>query len=165
MSKTVQVVRYWSPKVRKLVAAYNEAKEIQDESLRTIRIRFYAKFDTQYPKWLNVIKRLAHLDCLLGLTICKSSLGEGPVCRPTFVSGDGVFDVVDLRHPCIVNASGKTFIPNDTLLGGGDGNIILLTGPNMGGKSTLLRQTCLAVIMAQSKSFNLIVSWMLCSRE
>jgi DNA mismatch repair ATPase MutS len=78
-----------------------------------------------------VIKRLAHLDCLLGLTVCKSSLGDGPVCRPTFVQDGGetgVFDVVGLRHPCIVSQGGKSFIPNDTLLGGGDGNIILLTG-------------------------------------
>lgn len=83
-----------------------------------------------------MIKRLAHLDCLIGLNICKDSLGEGPVCRPTFTNpgsnGQGVFDVTGLRHPCIVSqAASKTFIPNDTLLGGDDSNIILLTGPNM----------------------------------
>jgi DNA mismatch repair protein MSH6 len=41
------------------------------------------------------------------------------------------------------------YIPNDTMLGGSDAQLILLTGPNMGGKSTLLRQTCIAIIMAQ----------------
>ncbi|CAG8856861.1 22827_t:CDS:2, partial [Gigaspora margarita] len=41
------------------------------------------------------------------------------------------------------------FIPNDTFLGGDQPNMILLTGPNMGGKSTLLRQNCVAIIMAQ----------------
>ncbi|ORY49140.1 hypothetical protein BCR33DRAFT_753229 [Rhizoclosmatium globosum] len=60
------------------------------------------------------------------------------------------FDEHYLRHPCIHTESGKEFIPNDTVLGGeGGSTMILLTGPNMGGKSTLLRQTCIAVIMAQ----------------
>lgn len=46
------------------------------------------------------------------------------------------------------------FIPNDTTLGGDDdATMILLTGPNMGGKSTLLRQTCIAVIMSQIGSY------------
>lgn len=41
------------------------------------------------------------------------------------------------------------YIPNDTQLGGGQPRAAVLTGPNMGGKSTLLRQTCVAVLMAQ----------------
>lgn len=45
--------------------------------------------------------------------------------------------------------SDNEFIPNDTRLGGNEANIILLTGANMGGKSTILRQTCVAVILAQ----------------
>lgn len=59
------------------------------------------------------------------------------------------FDVKDLRHPCIQDGQVSDFIPNDTALGVDDCTMILLTGPNMGGKSTLLRQTCIAVIMAQ----------------
>lgn len=67
--------------------------------------------------------------------------------------------MTELRHPCITTDRLASFIPNDVRLGmvgeqqeGGnkaDERIVLLTGPNMGGKSTLLRQTCLAIIMAQ----------------
>jgi DNA mismatch repair protein MSH6 len=57
---------------------------------------------------------------------------------------------VGLRHPCVAAlASGRSFVPNDTALGGEkDAPFLLLTGPNMGGKSTLLRQVCLAALMA-----------------
>ena len=54
-----------------------------------------------------------------------------------------------MRHPCFA----RDYIPNDTQLGGDKAAVMLLTGPNMGGKSTLLRQTCLAVIMAQVGCF------------
>ena len=53
-------------------------------------------------------------------------------------------------HPCVTLTSKKNFIPNDTHLDAGDNQqLLLVTGPNMGGKSTLLRQTALAVVLAQ----------------
>ena len=60
-----------------------------------------------------------------------------------------------MRHPCAaaqMHQLNKTFIPNDTILSSEE-SLILLTGPNMGGKSTLLRQTCIAVILAQIGSY------------
>lgn len=62
------------------------------------------------------------------------------------------FTAKSLGHPVLRSDSlGKgTFVPNDITIGGSDhACFILLTGPNMGGKSTLLRQVCLAVILAQ----------------
>ena len=57
-------------------------------------------------------------------------------------------------HPCVMLNSKKSFIPNDTFLESGGGEqLLLVTGPNMGGKSTLLRQTALAVIIAQIGCF------------
>jgi len=60
-----------------------------------------------------------------------------------------------MRHPCVQSVMGdsssKKFIPNDLALG--QPHTLLITGPNMGGKSTLLRQTCLAAIMAQIGCF------------
>ena len=58
-------------------------------------------------------------------------------------------------HPCVKLGNGKSFIPNDTIIKPGPNGhaVLLVTGPNMGGKSTILRQTCLAVILAQIGCF------------
>lgn len=81
--------------------------------------------------------------------------------RPTFLEYEGeyqnssVLDIKLLRHPCVtLNSSSKAFVPNNTYIAPNDDHTVLLvTGPNMGGKSTLLRQTCIAVIMAQIGCF------------
>ena len=62
------------------------------------------------------------------------------------------FRASQLRHPAgLCGGAGGAFVPNDVTLGGGGGapRLLLLTGPNMGGKSTLLRQVCLATVLAQ----------------
>ena len=59
----------------------------------------------------------------------------------------------ELRHPCFVSTGASDFIPNDINLGGDHANITLLTGANAAGKSTVLRMTCVAVIMAQIGCF------------
>ncbi|GMF62800.1 unnamed protein product [[Candida] boidinii] len=81
------------------------------------------------------------------------------MCRPEFVeeSESSFIDFKELRHPCFIpgGVSGtKDFIPNDVSLGVEDKNhVALLTGANAAGKSTLLRMTCVAVIMAQIGCF------------
>ena len=77
------------------------------------------------------------------------------MCRPEiYPANDKVFmEVRDMRHPCICMQK-SNFVPNDILIGdveqsGQNKNVILLTGPNMGGKSTILRQACIAAVLAQ----------------
>lgn len=73
---------------------------------------------------------------------------DQPKCRPEFVESDEAFiDFADLRHPSMCLRS--DFISNDVQLGGVQPRTILLTGPNMAGKSTLLRMTAAGVILAQ----------------
>jgi len=71
--------------------------------------------------------------------------------RPQLTEGDGIY-IKQGRHPTVEFQS-RPFIPNDLYIDTGDNQLILLTGPNMGGKSTYLRQTALIVILAQMGSF------------
>ncbi|TPX35274.1 polyribonucleotide nucleotidyltransferase [Synchytrium microbalum] len=149
MSKTKDVNRYYSPEIKKLVKEMTEAKETREAAIREVKSRMYSKFNENYADWMKVVNSLAEIDCLMSLANCRSALGE-PSCRPQYVEdGPSVFRVHELRHPCVVPGFGSDFIPNDTKLGGDEPTMILLTGPNMGGKSTLLRQSCIAAIMSQ----------------
>ena len=148
MSATKQVKRYYFPELKALVRKLQEAQERHSQIVREVTGRFYARFDEHYEIWLAAVRIIAQLDCLISLAKASSSLGQ-PSCRPDFVDdGRSVLDLVDLRHPCLLSNVGD-FIPNDVVLGGDTSNITLLTGANAAGKSTVLRMTCVAVIMAQ----------------
>ena len=96
-------------------------------------------------------RALASLDCLGAL----AELAErGHYCRPEILS-EPMLEIRGGRHPVVeaLLPAGGDFIPNDLLLDPACEQIHLLTGPNMGGKSTFLRQTALIVILAQMGSF------------
>lgn len=98
----------------------------------------------------------AEIDVLISVSIA-SNYYEGPTCRPTITEASWsdtntpYLSAKSLGHPLLQSDTlGKgSFVHNDVNIGGGHSSFILLTGPNMGGKSTLLRQICLAVILAQ----------------
>jgi DNA mismatch repair protein MutS len=94
---------------------------------------------------------VARLDCLQ--SFASVSVENGYV-RP-LLNESRVLDIKDGRHPVIERQlpSGESYIPNDLLLDTEDQQIIILTGPNMSGKSALLRQTALIVLMAQTGCF------------
>ncbi|KAG0243739.1 DNA mismatch repair protein msh6 [Mortierella sp. GBA43] len=149
MSGTNSVSRYYNPDLEALVARLQEAREIKNTIMKDLQSRLYSKFDENYKDWLKAVKVIAEIDCLGSLSKSSSALGF-PSCRPEFVQSEkSVLELKSLRHPCVIPGISSDFIPNDTVLGGQEPNLILLTGPNMGGKSTLLRQTCVAIIMAQ----------------
>eukprot|EP01052_Picozoa_sp_SAG31_P030891 SAG31_NODE_3213_length_4543_cov_1.531503_3_plen_259_part_00 len=92
------------------------------------------------------------------MSLAKASQPAGtgtgllPVCRPEFVAppaeGPPILELEQAWHP-IMGGHIEGFIPNDTVVGGSAPATVVLTGPNMGGKSTLLRQVSLVTIMAQ----------------
>ena len=94
---------------------------------------------------------VARLDCLT--SFAAIALERGYV-RPE-ISDDKVIDIRDGRHPVIemMMAVGEQYVPNDVYLDDKSQQIMMITGPNMSGKSALLRQTALIVLMAQMGSF------------
>ena len=94
---------------------------------------------------------IARIDCLQ--SFAKMAV-ECRYVRPTLDDGT-VIDIRDGRHPVIerLMAVGEEYIPNDVLLNDTEQQIMMITGPNMSGKSALLRQTALIILMAQMGSF------------
>ena len=94
---------------------------------------------------------IAHIDCLLS---AAKTAEENHYVRPVIDSSD-VIDIKQGRHPVIETQLplGERYIPNDILLDQERQQIIVITGPNMAGKSALLRQTALIVLLAQIGSF------------
>lgn len=154
MSKTKQVKRFWTPRLKNMVRGLQEADERKNMVQSSIFSNILKQFSQHWPVWNQAVNFIAELDCLINLSKCTQILGE-PICRPTFLECDertpSSIHLEQFRHPCLCSTNAvSNFIPNDLQLGGiSQQKVILLTGPNMGGKSTLLRQTCIAVIMAQ----------------
>ncbi|HXK75334.1 MAG TPA: DNA mismatch repair protein MutS [Bacteroidaceae bacterium] len=95
--------------------------------------------------------QIATLDCLLSFAQVAQ---QNRYIRPV-ISDDHVLDIRQGRHPVIEQQLplGESYIPNDTYLDNQKQQIIIITGPNMAGKSALLRQTALITLMAQMGSF------------
>lgn len=99
----------------------------------------------------RVIAHVSYLDVLLSFALYARSLAL--VCRPKLDASETPhIRLKSAMHPFTRPSSGD-FIPNDVELGGSHAPLLLLTGPNMGGKSTLLRLVCLCTLMAQIGSF------------
>lgn len=149
MSATKVCKRWYSPDLERLVQDLKEAQEIHAQVVKGVAGRFFQRFDEDYKIWLAAVKIIAQLDCLISLAKASSSMGT-PSCRPEFVeepTARSVLEFSTLRHPCLETTT--SFIPNDIALGGSSANMSLLTGANAAGKSTVLRMTCIAVILAQ----------------
>ena len=122
-----------------------------EERIYVLESQIYAALVARIQSEISVIQKncriLARLDVLSGFADLAIS---NRYCRPQ-INDSKVIDIKQGRHPVIetMMSAGEEFVPNDIYLDNDKQQVIILTGPNMAGKSALLRQTALIVLMAQ----------------
>ena len=149
----VNAERFTTPELKEYELKILDAQE----KIVEIERRLFAELRTAIAGEARRIRQtalaLAEVDVLAGLAHIAALRNY---CRPCFdASGD--LEIVEGRHPVIeqqeLAGAGERFVPNDLFLNSTTHAVLILTGPNMGGKSTYLRQAALAVIMAQMGGF------------
>jgi DNA mismatch repair protein MutS len=148
----VNAERFTSPELkgyeRKILAADERISEIERQLYVEVRTGIAAKAG----RLRKTAGAIAQLDVLA--SFAKMAADRSYV-RPEF-NGTGELLIVGGRHPVIeelLRQKGERFVPNDLCFEPGRQQLLLITGPNMGGKSTYLRQAALIVLMAQMGSF------------
>ena len=134
---------------------YEEKITTAEEKIQIIENRLYQELMLALCEWVPQMqldaKVLAQLDCLLSFATAATE--NNYVCPD--INDSLVINIHQGRHPVIEKNMpiGEQYIANDVLLDNNGQQIIIITGPNMAGKSALLRQTALIVLMAQMGSF------------
>ena len=146
-----QAERYITPELKE----YEEKILGADEKILAMEGQLFMELIQDMQEFIPQIQinanLIAHLDCLL--SFMKASQQQRYV-RPV-VDGSEVLDIKQGRHPVIETQLpiGEQYVPNDVLLDTEHQQIMMITGPNMAGKSALLRQTALIVLLAQIGCF------------
>ena len=141
--------RFVTPELRELDVAIASAQARQLRLETALFDGLVERIAERVDALLVCAEALAELDAYCSLAQVASERGY---VRPSFVD-TSTLDIVDGRHPVVEALLGSAFVPNDLHLGCEPARFMLLTGPNMGGKSTYLRQSALLVILAQIGSF------------
>ncbi|NQU96409.1 MAG: DNA mismatch repair protein MutS, partial [Chloroflexi bacterium] len=142
--------RFVTPELKELEARILTARERIGEMERSIFRRVCGEVAEQGERIMASARALGEIDSLAGLAEVAA---ENGYVRPELNDGDAI-DIVAGRHPVVEAALGPgRFVPNDARLSSGSEQILIVTGPNMSGKSTYIRQVALLVLMAQVGSF------------
>ena len=155
MSKTKSVYRYWTPTIKALVKRFQHAVEKRRSATQNIYSHFLQRYDSHSSILATAISVLSQIDCIYSLYKASTSFQQSAT-KPQIIphyNGESSLSIKQSIHPCV-----RDCIPNDISIGPSECSpsspqMILLTGPNMGGKSTLLRQVCIQTILAQIGCF------------
>ena len=142
--------RFITPELKEkeeiILHAEEKISDLEFKIFEELRVQVAA----QIPTLQLLGSALAEIDCLLGLA--EAAVAGGYV-RPA-ITEDGQMVIHEGRHPVLETLElGQSFVPNDTNLDNEQNQIILITGPNMAGKSTYIRQVALIALMAHIGSF------------
>ncbi|KAK3681528.1 Mismatch repair protein msh3 [Vermiconidia calcicola] len=149
ISGTKKVSRYHAPEVVKLIRERDQHKEALANACDVAFTNLLAEIGSKYQAFRDCVQSLALLDCLLSLADVASQPGY---CKPEFADDVGI-DIEGGRHPMVEQLLLDTFVPNGVHLSSPETRALLITGPNMGGKSSYVRSVALIAIMAQIGSY------------
>ncbi|GKQ42123.1 DNA mismatch repair protein MutS [Companilactobacillus sp. RD055328] len=141
--------RYITPELKEKERIILEAEEKSNSLEYELFTELRETIKNDIKKLQNLALKISELDILQSLATIAENYH---LIRPEF-SDERVIDIVNGRHPVVEKVLGQNqYIPNDVKMGVDD-NVMLITGPNMSGKSTYMRQMALTAIMAQVGSF------------
>jgi DNA mismatch repair protein MutS len=152
----VAAERFTTPELKEYEAKILDAQEKIIEIERRLFAELRSAIAAEAKRIRQTALALAEVDVLASFAHISSLRNY---CRPSFTDSttNSELEIIEGRHPVIeqqeLSGGSDRFVPNDLYLNNVNHNILLLTGPNMGGKSTYLRQTALIVILAQMGSF------------
>jgi DNA mismatch repair protein MutS len=146
----VNAERYITPEMKEYEALVLNAEERIKEIERRLFIEVCTRLAGSAAKLLKTARVIGRLDVLSGLA--ETAVLNGYVC-PVVVDED-ILDIRGGRHPVVEHtlSGGNRFVPNDSIFEDGE-RIRIITGPNMSGKSTFLRQVALIILMSQMGSY------------
>jgi DNA mismatch repair protein MutS len=148
---TVGAERFVTPELKE----YEEQVLTAEERRCALELRLFeelrATVITAAPRIRSAAEAVATADALLSFARCAAEYGY---TRPE-VDDSEVVSITGGRHPVVERmlGAGEAFVPNDILMNPEDAQLLVITGPNMAGKSTVMRQVALTVLMAQAGSF------------
>jgi len=153
-SQSKAKTRFKTKRIKELVAEMDSLEDRREDCIFPFLSRLFQEFHAHQAHFRAAVRCLSELDALLSLAVASQGLA-GSACRAELLpysapDAPSILELRGCRHPVAAARMGNSFVPNDTLLNvEGLPRVLVVTGPNMGGKSTVLRQTCIAVIMAQ----------------
>ena len=125
-----------------------------DEKSKKTESEIFEKIKSVLTENIKLIQKSSRaVACLDALVSLSETAKKYNYVKPEMVSSDKPMNIVAGRHPVVEAVSGEQFVANDTLSDTGENRVLIITGPNMAGKSTYMRQNALIAIMAHIGSF------------
>ena len=142
--------RYITPELKE----YEEKVLSADEKSKELEYELFLRLRQTVADHAGSLQRTAAVLATLDVLVSLAELARHrSYCRPTIVA-EPILEIADGRHPVLeASIAAGSFVPNDVTCGPEEGFVLLVTGPNMAGKSTYIRQTALITLMAQAGSF------------
>ena len=146
----ISAERFTTEKLMEYEKIINEA----NEKSCALEFEIFTEVRNKVNSYINSILKTAKIISIIDVYTSLASLAEEDNYTKPIMTEDGIIEIKDGRHPVVeANLINESFIPNDTYLDNDKEHLLIITGPNMSGKSTYLRQTALIVLLSQIGSF------------